>query len=127
MVARLNKAAKKGAKHDADPEVPRGYKNWSAAGSNWAEDANPLAANYAWMYVDGPGGNNEACQPGFHEGCWGHRDNILGNYHGTLIVGCAEVKQGSEQSSAQLFIASTTKHHHYTYTWHQAVKHGAGG
>jgi hypothetical protein len=126
MVAQLNKEAKKGAKHDEDPMLPKGYKNFTAAGSNWAEDANPLAANYGWMYMDGPGGENEDCQPGFHEGCWGHRDNILGHYDGTLIVGCAEVKQGSEQSSAQLFVASTVKHHHFTYTWHQAVKHGAG-
>jgi hypothetical protein len=69
----LDKIAQTGANNDDDPplnELPShlpGGGRWIAAGGNWAGGwRNPLGANYAWMYDDGPG--------------WGHRDNILGRY-----------------------------------------------
>jgi hypothetical protein len=69
----LDAIAQAGARSDDDPplsELPRtlpGGGRWIAAGGNWAGGwRNPLGANYAFMYDDGPG--------------WGHRDNILGRY-----------------------------------------------
>ena len=32
------------------------------------------------MYDDGPGSGNLVCVPANMTGCWGHRDNILGDY-----------------------------------------------
>jgi hypothetical protein len=69
----LDKIAQTGANNDDDPplnqlpsQLPGGGR-WIAAGGNWAGGwRNPLGANYAWVYDDGPG--------------WGHRDNILGRY-----------------------------------------------
>jgi hypothetical protein len=69
----LDKIAQTGANNDDDPPLNQlpshlpGGGRWIAAGGNWAGGwRNPLGANYAWMYDDGPG--------------WGHRDNILGRY-----------------------------------------------
>jgi len=40
--------------------------------ANWAGGwVNPLGADYAWMYDDGPGGNNLDCKTGSSRGCWG--------------------------------------------------------
>ncbi len=69
----LDAIARTGANNDDDPPLNHlpshlpGGGRWIAAGGNWAGGwRNPLGANYAWMYDDGPG--------------WGHRDNILGRY-----------------------------------------------
>jgi hypothetical protein len=51
------------------------------ASANWAGGwGNPLGADYAWMYDDGPGGNNLDCRAGTSRLCWGHRDNILNRF-----------------------------------------------
>jgi len=42
------------------------------ASANWAGGwGNPLGADYAWMYDDGPGSSNLDCRTGFSRGCWG--------------------------------------------------------
>lgn len=46
-------------------------------GGNWAGIPSPLESDFFWMYDDGPGSGNLACQPGHMTGCWGHRENIL--------------------------------------------------
>jgi hypothetical protein len=69
-----DRLAKKGAKASTDPIGPSGH----AWGSIWAGVADPLAADYLWMYDDGPGGINLDCQHPGDPGCWGHRHNILG-------------------------------------------------
>jgi len=73
LTASLDAIAQTGANDDTDPplnQLPNplpGGGHWIAAGGNWAGGwRNPLGANYAWMYDDGPG--------------WGHRLNILGRY-----------------------------------------------
>jgi hypothetical protein len=86
--AQLDSMAARGAHLGDDPAGPGAYR-W---GSNISE-GNPtaLAADFGWMYNDGPGGSNVDCQPGDMSGCWGHRANILiacsgsagaGTFHG---------------------------------------------
>jgi hypothetical protein len=75
LTARLNYYAEAGARAHEDPSDPAG--NWS---SNWAGTSDPLAADFLWMYDDGPGGENLDCTTSDPNGCWGHRQNILGNY-----------------------------------------------
>lgn len=67
--------ARVGAERHTDPIGPPG-RSW---GSNWAGGvADPLAADYLWMYDDGPDSPNGDCPQAGAPGCWGHRDNILG-------------------------------------------------
>ena len=59
-----------GANNLLDPTGP--------AGTSWASVlsegyATPLAADFGWMYDDGPGGTNSDCTAPGQAGCWGHR------------------------------------------------------
>jgi hypothetical protein len=83
----LNKVAQAGARAGRDPaltSVPRrlpGGGRTVYASANWAGGwVNPLGADYAWMYDDGPGGNNLDCRTASSPLCWGHRDNILNRF-----------------------------------------------
>jgi hypothetical protein len=69
-----DKLAKQGAVAGTDPIGPAGH-GW---GSIWAGVADPLAADYLWMYDDGTHSPNGDCVNKGDPGCWGHRDNILG-------------------------------------------------
>jgi uncharacterized protein YkwD len=89
--------AQTGADNDTDPVEPGGFPY--AWGGNWAGVADPLAADFLWMYDDGPGGPNGDCQKAGDPGCWGHRDNILGASWTTTGAGA------SGASLAQLFVA----------------------
>jgi uncharacterized protein YkwD len=91
--------AQTGADNDTDPVEPPGYPY--AWGGNWAGVADPLAADFLWMYDDGPGGPNGDCQHAGDPGCWGHRDNILGASWTTTGAGA------DGASVAQLFVAHT--------------------
>ncbi len=62
-----------------DPAPPGGYL-FNSWGSIFALDYTPLGADFAWMYNDGWGGTNLDCSTPSAPGCWGHRDNILGNW-----------------------------------------------
>jgi uncharacterized protein YkwD len=85
--ATLNGMAAAGAQAGSDPYGPRGY-SW---GSNitWGY-ATPLAADFAWMYDDGPGGTNVACKSAGATGCWDHRHNILAPGAGSIGAGAYE-------------------------------------
>ena len=85
----LNAIAQGGARAGRDPamkSVPRrlhGGGRTVYASANWAGGwVNPLGADYAWMYDDGPGGNNLDCRAATSRLCWGHRDNILNRFGG---------------------------------------------
>jgi hypothetical protein len=85
----LNAIAQGGARAGRDPamkSVPRrlhGGGRTVYASANWAGGwVNPLGADYAWMYDDGPGGNNLDCRAAASRLCWGHRDNILNRFGG---------------------------------------------
>jgi uncharacterized protein YkwD len=89
-----NQMAQNGAAAQTDPIGPANH----AWGSIWAGVADPLAADYLWMYDDGPNGINADCtQPGA-PGCWGHRDNILGGAWTAMGAGA------SGASVAELFV-----------------------
>jgi hypothetical protein len=91
--ATLDAEAAAGAKAGVDPQGPNGY-DW---GSNIAWGyATPLAADFAWMYDDGPGGTNEACTATVKTGCWGHRTNILLAGRGSSGAG-SSLNQGRPQ------------------------------
>jgi hypothetical protein len=85
----LNAVAQAGARAGRDPamaSVPRhlpGGGRTVFAGANWSGGwANPLGADYAWMYDDGPGGSNLDCRTATSQLCWGHRDIILTRFGG---------------------------------------------
>lgn len=107
----LNAAALAGATADDDPVAPSGYPT-DAWGSIWAGGfGDVLDANYGWMYDDGPGGQNGACQGSITSGCWGHRDNILtgwGTFGGrAAAMGAAEATTSIGASYAEIFASNT--------------------
>ena len=78
--------------------------------ANWAGGwVNPLGADYAWMYDDGPGGSNLDGMTGSSRGCWGHRDNILNRFGQASCVlatgaGHAAVARGYRESDTVLMV-----------------------
>ena len=131
ITAMLNKTAKQAATANVDPAPA-----YAAVGefvvldyqSNWTSNFGPLAGDYGWMYDDGYGSYNVDCASPSAPGCWGHRDIILTKYDKPgLISGVGSDKQSGLVSIAQLFVAGKGQHPDYTYTWRQALRHGAGG
>jgi hypothetical protein len=64
-----------------------------AFGGAWSGNVvNALAAMFGWMYDDGWAGKsatrNIACNGPGSSGCWGHRDELLGEYTGTTCADC---------------------------------------
>lgn len=129
ITRRLNHTARRAAVADADPTPA-----YSAIGdfllldfaSNWTSNFGPLAGDYGWMYDDGYGSYNIDCTSPSSSGCWAHRDIILTTYDKpSLISGVGSVKQNGLVSIAQLFVAGSGRHPTFTYTWRQALRHGA--
>lgn len=75
----LDALAQVGALANTDPSGPKGA-TWGGNAS-WGY-ATALAADYGWMYDDGPGSPNVACPHPGASGCWGHRHNILADWDG---------------------------------------------
>ncbi len=84
--ATLDTDAQIGVTDGTDPttSLPQSFQDimWD---SNWAENINPLAANFNWMFDDGPDSGNIDCTASDPNGCWGHRDNFLTEFHQTLL------------------------------------------
>lgn len=86
ITAQLDAIAASGAAHESDPsaDLPLHLSTGGMAttyGSNWAGGiADPMAADYFWMYDDGPGSPNAACTTSSASSCWGHRKNVLGDW-----------------------------------------------
>lgn len=64
-----------------------------AFGGAWAGDSvNAAGALFGWFYDDGWGGKgntwNFACTSPAATGCWGHRDELLGEWAGTSCADC---------------------------------------
>jgi hypothetical protein len=97
-------------------------------GSNWAGDFGPLASDYDWMYNDGygSGGINLACLTPRSNGCWGHRNNILGTFRNlpTLLAG-AGTGVPTGLSIAMIMTGGSGKPPKFTYSWREAKRHGA--
>jgi len=99
----LNTMAMQGAKANTDPSGPAN-RAW---GANWAGgEASALEADYDWMYNDGQGGDNIDCTNPNAPGCWGHRDNILGNYGAQPTMGAADTSVNGSDSMTQVFASS---------------------
>lgn len=99
-------------------------------GSIWASDYGPLAADYDWMYNDGysSAGVNLACPAPGSQGCWGHRENILGGYsHLPLLIAGAGTSTPAGQSMTEVLAGSNGQTPKFTYTWKNALAHGANG
>jgi hypothetical protein len=80
--------------------VPPGGGTY-AFGGTWAGDSvNAAAAVFEWFYDDGWGGPratwNFACTSPTASGCWGHRDELLGEWAGT---GCTDCVAGAAYAS----------------------------
>lgn len=88
----LSRLALSGALADGDPSTPP--PSFVRANGVWAGGIpNVLAADYYFLYDDGPGGLNPDCAASGAVGCWEHRDAILEDYGRgtTLAVGAAFV------------------------------------
>jgi hypothetical protein len=64
-----------------------------ALGGTWAGGSvDAAAAVFGWFYDDGWGGpsgtTNFTCTSSRASGCWGHRDELLGEYSGTSCSDC---------------------------------------
>jgi IPT/TIG domain len=70
--------ANRGAKIDTDPTST--VVDTRQTGAIWSGSANALGSDVLWMYYDGPGGANGDCTTTNTSGCWGRRDNILGDW-----------------------------------------------
>jgi uncharacterized protein YkwD len=82
-----------------DPTGPAGY----AWGSNIAwGDPTALAADFGWMYDDGPGSENIDCSYAGASGCWGHRKNILSGWGGQS--GAGVYNHGGTMQLTELFV-----------------------
>jgi hypothetical protein len=80
----LDGLAQLGAVAGRDPSGPANY-GWSS-NIAWG-DPTALAADYSWMYDDGPDSENIDCAPYGSGGCWGHRMNILSPWSGRSGAG----------------------------------------
>jgi SCP-like extracellular protein. len=97
-VPSLDAAAQVGASAGTDPVGPSDT-SW---GSIWAGGwLTPLAADYGWMYADGPGAYNVDCLTADSPGCWGHRNNIL--HPGSGSAGVAVSNSNGVLNFAELF------------------------
>ncbi len=110
----FDQVARKAAESKTDPALSSGelilgrngyVSDW---GGNWAENVtSPLAANYDFVYQDGPGEFNLLCTVGNTSGCYGHRENILGEYPYTLGA-CGSLKP-------ELLMGASVLNHHPRY------------
>lgn len=148
LTAGLNDVAATGAVHQTDPTMVGAV---APTVSIWARAEGPLASDYGWMYEDGWSGPlqrtpNLACTSATAPGCWGHRANILAEWHRRLLSdhpGPWYLAAGAAQtvvpiSSANLTLVPQTalsdamivtaysQPPTYRYTWQQAVAEGAG-
>jgi hypothetical protein len=134
LVPKLNLVSHLAAVLRVDPIVSNlvarllGIGEWR---SIWAGDLGPLASDYDWMYRDGyssSGSINVACPRPTAAGCWGHRHNILSRFAGLAhVIGGAGTAKPLGASIAALTAGIRGKAPHFTYTWRQALNHGANG
>ena len=100
-------------------------------GATWSGGwVNPLGADYAWMYDDGPGGSNLDCRGGSAKPCWGHRDILLTSSglkychgRGELAMGTGHAgRAGGYGESDTVLMAGVCGHvpADATFTWAKA-------
>jgi hypothetical protein len=120
--ASLNGLASSGASRGTDPSFPSGPVS---GGGIWAGAYSVLQADYLWMYVDGPGGDNLDCTSGNSSGCWGHRDIMLSDRSSaTLVAGGGFATAGGTDSLAYLVLSGYSTSN-LTFTWAGELKYFA--
>jgi hypothetical protein len=93
----LHATAQSAAARETDPDYASGFRvgldpqGVRGIGSTLAMGYSSLEADYLWMYEDGWGGSasrspNFDCTFAGAQGCWGHRDQLLG-FDGTYNFG----------------------------------------
>jgi hypothetical protein len=118
LVSTLDADAQQGAVTDTDPSFP---PVGNGAGSNWAGGQNILYASQAWMYNDGFGSFNLDCPAPSSPGCWGHRDNILGDYAAPALMGVGQTTSGMYGGAvAELFVGGDSVDTPY-FTWSEVI------
>jgi hypothetical protein len=138
LTAQLNLVALNAANDRADPSVqlPYGLRGGGQAyqyGSNLAQGtANSMGADYYWMYDDGLDSPNAGCTSGTPQPCWGHRNNILGDYSEAIcpkgdavniVMGTAETTTtGYNPAVTQIFVEDCGPLPELDYTWAAAQK-----
>jgi hypothetical protein len=135
----LSAIAQAGAQAGRDPAVGRvartlpGGGRTVYVGATWSGGwINPLGADYAWMYDDGPGGTNLDCRGGSAKLCWGHRDILLTNSglkychgQGELAMGTGHAGQGAGYGESDTVVMAGVCGHvpaDATFTWAKAKK-----
>jgi hypothetical protein len=121
--ASLNGLASSGASSGGDPSFPAG--GFVGGGGIWAGAPSVLAADYLWMYIDGPGGDNLDCTSSADKGCWGHRDIMLWNKTAApLVSGGGYATAGGVDSLAYLVLSGYSTAN-LTFTWAGEAKYFA--
>jgi len=112
LTTALNADAQTAANNKTDPTDPPGAVWFGGA---WAGGPlGALVADFLWMYDDGYPGPNLACTTPTSSGCWGHRDNILGQPQCTPCYMGAGAAGGD--SYADVFV-ETQDTQPCTFTW----------
>jgi hypothetical protein len=122
----LNQLASQGAANGVDPSFPSGA--FGGGGAIWAGAGSALAADYMWMYDDGPHGldTNIGCPSAGGPGCWGHRDIILWNkLGGPLVAGGGYSQSGGDGGSFAYVVLSGYSTANLTFTWSSELKYFA--
>ena len=99
-----------------DPAAPTGSA-WE--GTEWAGAvANPLQADFVWMYDDGFGGPNIDCESAGAPGCWIHRNNILAmGSCTTCLVGAGYATVDGLASVAAVLVEPSGATPTLSFTW----------
>jgi hypothetical protein len=134
LTAKLNASARHAAVVRDDPTLIGAILNLLGIreyASIWAGDFGPLASDYDWMYDDGysaDGSINIDCKQPNQSGCWGHRHAILGLFSGlrTLVAGGGSSGPAGG-SIAEVLVGSLLGAPALTFSWSDALAHGANG
>jgi hypothetical protein len=129
LTASLDQVAEAGVRSDTDPVLAG--PTILAVTSNWGGGFPNMPYSYgAWMYDDGPGGENLDCVTARAAGCWVHRHNVLWRFTGSgaLAMGAAAGtdRRGAPGFAMVLVQGTSNFRPSYVYTWSQAVAAGAG-
>lgn len=116
----LTASAQAGVALSADPSLPPDLQGLvSGWGSVWDDSSLVLRAWFMWMYDDTWGGSpiatpNLSCTGPGQQGCWGHRDVLLGDFGPQPVVGAAvgpmsgTSQQQASAPGATLIIAASS-------------------
>jgi hypothetical protein len=117
----LDQLATHGAQVGDDPAFPSG--GFQGGGGIWFGGDSTVAADYVWMYDDGPRGLdiNEDCPATGSSGCWLHRDIILWKGTGGELVGGG----GATDGSYAFEVLSGYSSAGLTFTWSHELRYFA--